>query len=87
MDSLLKALEYLSKADNSVTLLKRFEADYRTRGDLIASAFSGRGNNVTIAISSGTFRPVTSIFRLEDVKVISGLIVEAKTQLDAIRQK
>jgi hypothetical protein len=87
MDPLLKGLEYLGKVDNSVTQLKRFEADYRTRGDLVISAFSGRGNNITIAVSSGTFRPVTSFFKLEDIKVISGLIVEAKTQLDAIRQK
>jgi hypothetical protein len=87
MDSLLKGLEYLSKVDNSVTQLKRFEADYRTRGDFFVSAFSGRGSTITIAISSGTFRPVTSFFKLEDVKVISGLIMEAKIQLDAIRQK
>lgn len=87
MDALLKGLEYLGKVDNSITQLKRFEVDYRTRGDLIVSAFNGRGSNVTIAVSSGTFRPVTSFFRLEDVKVISGLIIEAKTQLDAIRQK
>lgn len=87
MDSLLKGLESLSKVDNSITQLKRFEVDYRTRGDLFVSAFSARGSNVTIAFSSGTFRPVTSFFKLEDVKVISGLIVEAKTQLDAVRQK
>ena len=87
IDSLLKGLEYLSKVDNSITQLKRFEAVYRTRGDLIVSAFSGRGNAVTITVSSGIFRPVTSIFKLEDIKVISGLVVEAKTQLDAIRQK
>jgi hypothetical protein len=87
MNSLLKGLEYISKVDNSITQLKRFEADYRTRGGLFVSAFSERGSTVTIAVSSGTFRPVTSFFRLEDIKAISGLIVEAKTQLDAIQQK
>ena len=87
IDPLLKALEYLSKIDNSVTQLNRFEADYRTRGDLLISAFSGRGGVITIAISSGVIRRAISLFRLEDMKVIRGLIIEAKNQLDAIRQK
>lgn len=87
IDSLLKGLEYLSKIDNSVTQLNRFEADYQTRGELLVSAFSGRGGGVTLAIASGHFRKATSLFRLEDLKVIRGLIIEAKTQLDAIQQK
>ena len=87
VEPLLKGLEYLSKIDNSVTHLNRFEADYRTLGDLLISAFSGRGGTVTLAISSGVFRRVTAFFRLEDLKAIRGLIIEAKNQLDAIRQK
>jgi hypothetical protein len=87
IDPLLKGLEYLSKIDNSVTQLNRFEADYRTRGDLLVAASSSRGVVVTLAISSGVFRKATSLFRLEDLKVIRGLIIEAKNQLDAIQQK
>lgn len=87
IDPLLKALEYINKIDNSVTQLTRFEADYRTRGDLLVSAFSGRGGVITLAISGGVFRRVTSLFRLEDLKVIRGLVIEAKNQLDLIQQK
>lgn len=87
IDPLLKGLEYLSKIDNSVTQLNRFEADYRTRGELLVSASSGRGGVVTLAITGGHFRRATSFFRLEDLKVIRGLIIEAKNQLDAIQQK
>jgi hypothetical protein len=87
IDPLLKGLEYLSKIDNSVTQLNRFEADYRTRGDLLVTAASSRGGGVTLVISSGHFRRATSLFRLEDLKVIRGLIIEAKNQLDAIQQK
>jgi hypothetical protein len=87
LEPLLKGLEYLSKIDNSVTQLTRFEADYRTRGDLLVSVSSGRGGVITLAISSGGFRRATSFFRLEDFKVIRGLIIEAKNQLDAIQQK
>lgn len=87
LDPLLKGLEYLSKIDNSVTQLTRFEADYRTRGDLLFSVSSGRGGVITMAISSGGFRRATALFRLEDLKVIRGLIIEAKNQLDAIQQK
>lgn len=87
LDSLLKGLEYLSKIDNSVTQLNRFEADYRTRGDLLFSVSSGRGGVITMAVSSGVFRRAISLFRLEDLKVIRGLIIEAKNQLDAIQQK
>lgn len=87
IDPLLKGLEYLSKIDNSVTQLNRFEADYQTRGELLVSAASGRGGVVTLAIASGHFRRAVSLFRLEDLKVIRGLIIEAKSQLDAIQQK
>lgn len=87
IDPLLKGLEYLSKIDNSVTQLNRFEADYRTRDELLISASSGRGGVITLAISGGIVRRATSIFRLEDLKVIRGLIIEAKNQLDAIQQK
>jgi hypothetical protein len=87
IDPLLKGLEYLSKIDNSVTQLNRFEADYRTKDELLISAASSRGGVVTLAISGGNFRRATSLFRLEDLKVIRGLIIEAKNQLDAIQQK
>ena len=87
LEPLLKGLEYLGRIDSSVTHLTRFEADYRTRGELVIAAFSGRGGAVTLTISSGIFRKVTAVFRLEDMKVIRGLIIEARTQLDAIRQK
>lgn len=85
IDSLLKGLDYLGKVDSSVTQLRSFEADYRTRGDLVFSAFSGRGSAVTISVSSGVIRPVTSFFRLEDLRAIAGLIIEAKKQLVAIQ--
>jgi hypothetical protein len=87
LDPLLKGLEYLSKIDSSVTQLTRFEADYRTRGELLFSVSSGRGGVITMAVSSGAFRRAISLFRLEDLKVIRGLIIEAKNQLDAIQQK
>jgi hypothetical protein len=87
IDPLLKGLEYLSKIDNSVTQLTRFEADYRTRDDLLISASSSRGGVITLVISGGNLRRATSLFRLEDLKVIRGLIIEAKNQLDIIQQK
>jgi hypothetical protein len=87
IDPLLKGLEYLSKIDSSATQLTRFDADFRTKGDLLVSASSGRGGAITLTISSGLFRRVTSFFRFEDLKVIRGLIIEAKNQLDAIQQK
>jgi hypothetical protein len=87
IDPLLRGLDYLGKIDNSATSQNRFEAEYRTRGDLSVSAFSTRGGAVTLAVTSGRFRHVTSLFRLEDLKAIRGLVIEAKSQLDAIRQK
>lgn len=87
VEPLLRGLDYLFRIDGSATNLNRFEAEYRTRGDLSVSAFSTRGGAVTLAVSSGRFRRVTSLFRLEDLKVIRGLVTEAKNQLDAIRQK
>lgn len=87
IDPLLKGLEYLSRIDNSVTQLNRFEADYRTRGEAVVSAFSTRGGNVTITVSAGVLRRASAVFRLEDLKAIRGLFIEAKNQLDAVQQK
>jgi hypothetical protein len=87
IDPLLKGLEYLNRIDNAVTQLNRFEADYRTRGDLLISAASARGGVISLSISSGLFRRAVSFFKFEDLKVIRGLVIEAKNQLDAIQQK
>jgi hypothetical protein len=87
IDPLLKGLEYLSKIDSSATQLTRFDADYRTKGDLIVSTSSGRGGAITLAVSGGLFRRATAFFKYEDLKVIRGLIIEAKTQLEAIQSK
>jgi hypothetical protein len=87
IEPLLKGLEYLSRIDSSVTQLNRFEADYRTRGEAIFSAYSSRGGNVTITVSAGVFRRVSADFKLEDLKAIRGLFIEAKNQLDTIQQK
>lgn len=40
IESLLKGLDYVAKADKSVTALANFQADYRTRGSLRISAFN-----------------------------------------------
>ena len=87
IEPLLKGLEYLSRIDSSVTQLQRFEADYRTKGEAIFSAFSTRGGNVTITVSAGIYRKAASAFKLEDLKAIRGLFIEAKNQLDTIQQK
>lgn len=87
IEPLLRGLDYLFRIDSSATNMNRFEAEYRTRGDLSVNAFSTRGGAVTLAVSGGRFGRVTSLFRLEDLKVIRGLITEAKNQLDAIKQK
>jgi hypothetical protein len=87
IEPLLKGLDYLFRIDSTATNMNRFEAEYRTRGDLSVNAISTRGGAVTLAVSGGRFRRVTALFRLEDLKVIRGLVIEAKNQLDAIRHK
>ena len=86
IDSLIKGIDYISKADASVTKLKDFEADYRTKGDLEISTFSGSRGEIQAAVSSGTIGKTNAFFPLSKLGDIRNLLVNAKGVLDSVSQ-
>lgn len=78
IDSLIRGLSYISKIDRSVTTFSNFEAHYKTKGDLTLVVFSGRGGEISLALSSGRIGKTTAFLKLADVEQIRSLLGEAK---------
>jgi hypothetical protein len=84
IESLIKGIDYISNIDNSVTKLNNFQADYRTKDNLVFSTFSSQ-EEVLLGISSGSIGKATAYFKISDLGKIKSLIEEAKTKLDSIK--
>jgi hypothetical protein len=85
---LLSGIDYVRKADHSVTKLKNFEATYSTKGDLkvtVRNTLKGeniaplKGGNIAV-IGVGSI--VKIYFSLPQLDKFRGLIVSAKSVLD-----
>jgi len=87
MDSLLKAIDYLSRVDGTVTPWPSFDATYTTRGGLRLAAFSSqRTGTIGFALRSGRLSKKTVVQLSRDQLVqFQGLIGQAKSKLDSIR--
>jgi hypothetical protein len=84
--SLLKGLDYISKVDRSSTTLDQFQADYRTKGDLVVSTFNdSSGTKVSVAVSSGAIGRTTAYFALADLERIRALVQTAYASLEKLR--
>ncbi|MDB6023416.1 MAG: hypothetical protein JWQ04_3273 [Pedosphaera sp.] len=86
MDSLLNGLDYLSKANWSVTSLPSFDAVYTTRDGLQAAAYSSQKRSGVLGASlksSRTARVRISLAPAEFAQ-FRGLIQQAKAKLDAL---
>ncbi len=81
IDSLLKGIEYISKASKDVTKLGQFEIDYRTKGDLRVTVFNNQQGEVSAAISSGTIGRADVFVSLSDLGRLRELISAAKDLL------
>ena len=82
--SLLKGLEYIGKVDKSSTALDQFQADYRTKGDLVVSTFSAEGGT-KVAVSSGMIGRTSAYLAFADLERIRELIQNAYTTLEKLR--
>ena len=85
IDRLLKALDAISKVNESVTKLPGFEARYRTLGDLEINVFRQSRSGVAASLTSGTCDRVTAQLTLDELDLFKAHIVEAKTRLDEIK--
>jgi hypothetical protein len=83
IDSMLKGIDYIAKVDNSVTKMKSFQVDYRTKDDLEISAFSSSDGKIGTATTSGVSGRAITFLAPEGLAQLRALIVEAKTQIEA----
>lgn len=85
VDSLLKGLDYISKATPDVTKLGQFEATYKTKGYFSATTFSNRSGKIEAEVKCGNFRPANAFLSLQQLSELRTLIEQAKQKLDSIK--
>jgi hypothetical protein len=83
IESLLKGLDYLGKMDKSVTKLESFQADYRTRGNLVVSVFN-EGDAINFGVWCG-LAPDAVYFKQGGLADFRKAVAAAKAQLDAVK--
>jgi hypothetical protein len=86
IDTLVKMMDTMIKADESVTKLSHFEERYRTRGDFEVMVFKQQtGTSVAAAIEGGFFDRLRLFMIMDDLIKFRYMIVQAKERLDEIK--
>ena len=85
IDSLLNAIDVLSRVDETATKLVGFEARYKTLGDFEISVFRQTRSGTAVIISTGICDRATQTLSLDDLAKFKAMVQEAKTRLDEIR--
>jgi hypothetical protein len=83
---LVKALDHLTKLDNTVTSFNRFQADYRTHGGVELTTYTTDASAVVAAaVTCGTLQRATALLNLADLDMLRTLIDAARTDIDKKR--
>ena len=86
IDSLVKILDTMVKADDNVTRLSHFEERYRTRGDFEVMVFKQQtGTSVAAAIEGGFFDRVRLFLIMDELVRLRYMIAQAKERLDEVK--
>ena len=85
IDSLLNAIDVVSRVDETATKLVGFEARYKTLGDLEISVFRQTRSGTAVIISTGICDRATQTLSLDDLAKFKAMVQEAKARLDEIR--
>jgi hypothetical protein len=85
IDSLLHAIDAMSRVDETATKLVGFEARYRTLGDLEIIVFRQTRSGNAATLSTGICEQVTAALSLDDLAKVKAMIQEAKGRLDELR--
>ena len=85
IDRLVKALDLLVKADDSITKLTHFEIRYRTRGDFEVMTIKQINGSVVVAIEGGFFERTRLFLTPDELTKLRWLIAQAKEKLDEIK--
>jgi hypothetical protein len=87
IDGLIAGLDFLSRADPSLTPLSHFEVTYRTRGELVLSVFNRRSSAIEAAIQSSRYMHSSTVLTLQELAQFRVLLDQAKAKLDSIRKR
>ena len=86
IDSLLRAIDFSAKVNETVTKLAGFEARYRTPGDFELVVFrQGRASGTAASVTTGICNRVTGLLTLDELELLRAHIVEAKARLDELK--
>ncbi len=85
IDSLLNAIDVISRVDETATKLPGFEARYKTNGDLEISVFRQTRSGRAVILRTGLCDRATTTLSLDDFAKVKAMIQEAKARLDEIR--
>ena len=85
IDPLVKALDMMVKADDSITKLTHFEIHYRTRGDFEAMIVKQISGSVIVSVEGGFFERTRFFLTPDDLTKLRWLIAQAKEKLDEIK--
>jgi hypothetical protein len=83
---LVKALEYLTKLDNTATSFNRFQADYRTHGEVQVTTYTTDASAVVAAaVTCGSIERATALLNLADLDMLRSLVDAARAEIDKKR--
>ena len=85
IDSLLNAIDVVSRVDESATKLAGFEARYKTLGDLEIGVFRQTRSGTAVTMTTGLCDLATVNMSLDDLAKVKAMIQEAKTRLDDLK--
>jgi len=87
LDSLLRGVDYISKADPTITSLNDFQAAHATRGGLRVVSYSSRRTSTTeAALISNRYVRSKSLINLPELIQFKVLLEQAQTKLEAVRK-
>lgn len=84
IDALIRAMDYIIRIERSASM-ENFEAQYRTRGELLVSTFIRPNGALQAAISIGYFRRAEIIIQPGKFADFRKLIADAKSTLDSAK--
>jgi hypothetical protein len=85
LETLLNAIDAVSRVDETLTRLPGFEARYKTLGDLEIAVFRQTRSGAAVIISTGICDRATQTLTLDDLAKVKAMIQEAKSRLDELR--
>jgi len=85
IESLLNGIDYVSKVTPNSTKLSRFEATYKTKGELSIVTFNSISGKFEAAVSSGSIGAASAYISKAKLTELRSIIAKAKEKLDEIK--